>query len=125
MSPCLVTLKLTMMTAPSGSPLVLTVAAPAGLSAPSLRSIQADYGHEVGRKNQVTREPFSVLAEGGVGAEGRECTALVCSDQLLESQRSFQGAVQGGVGWGPLEHFPRVDEALGTRVSHKQLDVRG
>ena len=46
----------------------------------------------------MTREPFSVLTEGGVGAEGRECTALVCSDQLLESQRPFQGAVRGGVG---------------------------
>ncbi|CAI9165684.1 unnamed protein product [Rangifer tarandus platyrhynchus] len=43
----LLILRLTMMTAPSGSPLVITEAALAGLSAPSLRSIQADYGRKL------------------------------------------------------------------------------
>ena len=36
----------------------------------------------------------------------------------------FRGLCGVG-GWGALEHFPQVDEALGTWVSHQQLDVLG
>ena len=97
MSPCLVILKLKTAATPSCLPFVITVAAPRA-SASSLRGIQADYGHEVGGEDSVTSKAL-FSADGGRGGGGvaGEVPCLVCSYQLLGSQRSFQGAMWG---WG-------------------------
>lgn len=59
---------------------------------------------------------------GGGGGQGRGF--LWCAVTSSWNRRGhFRGLC--GVGWGPLEHFPQVDEVLGTRVSHQQLDVLG
>lgn len=72
--------------------------------------------------NEVTRRPLSVLMEAGGVWQGR--CFLRCPVTSFWNHRGHFGAAEGAVGGGGSK-FPQVDEALGTWVSHQQLDVPG